>query len=286
MLMVILWAGSLASPAAAKSVRSSERCPPNQCPPLPPDGDGDGDKPSKGEPKKATFKLSLHGEQAFATSGDYVHEAEPYPGDYSYTCHNETSEDVSFATPQPLKVTVTRRRYSGHPRDYILWFAFGPGGPLQGLGFEESGWGDPTLEVEADVERHVVHTGPEVCFFHTVYGPEDCTRSGQGLDWWLALTGRPGLNPNAGGIELFDDPTRDQPDPFPDCPGALFPDMALSLDPWGSLLKSGAQVSPGKLFNPQVKRITISPSELKEDSSATYTERLSYTVSLKRVAKK
>ena len=145
--------------------------------------------------ERAKFKLSLNGEQKTTLL-------------QTGSCHEERSEQVSFATPRPQKVTLKTVRTGGLKH---LWFAFGPGGPR--------GLGEPTLRVEADVERRVALTGPEGCFAEPDQPPEqDCARAARGLDWWLHLS--PGADPSTGlvatdRIALFNDYGRDQSTPFP-----------------------------------------------------------------------
>jgi hypothetical protein len=185
--------------------------PPQACPPSPPEADSSS-KPKKFKPKPTKFKLSLTGEQTTSLSQDSASG-----------CHREESEHVSFATPRPLKVTVRERKEKGSKGLNWLWFAFGPGPGWSGVPPIWNEWGDPTLQVQADVERRIVAAGcPQ---------PLNCTRSSAGLDWWLVVRGSdPGYVPNR--IELYSDPTREQLDPFPDCPGRegldLFPVMVES----------------------------------------------------------
>lgn len=244
--------------------------------------------------EQAKFKLSMHGEQTSTWRTDEVGQ-NPYGPPYS--CHGEESEHVSFATPRPLRVTVKAVRIEAAV-DVVdtefLWFAFGPGGPR--------GLGDPTLKVQADVERRSARTGAQNCWVY-IDGPdgpdprENCARSAQELEWWLHLA--PGISPRTGlvasdRIALWNDYNRDQPDPFPDCSGGVFPHMALTHYPGGTDVTG--KVSPRELFDRDVKRITIRASDehIDEDSGdeygveyyENYTDRISYTVSLKRIGKK
>jgi hypothetical protein len=236
----------------------------------------------KKKAKEAKFKLSLQGEQAstWRSDGDWEHS-----WGERYSCHREESERVSFATPRPLKVTVKTPKKE-------IWFAFGPGGL--------NGWGDPTFQVQADVERRVVKTGPEDCFRASESHAEtlNCSPSARGLDWWLLIRGS---RVKKAIVPLSD--SRDQADPFPDCPAdeladtrKLFPEMLLvDWGPWSWERNFAAKVSPRKLFNRKVKRITLRASDEEIDDSIDWgqdnprvigTERLSYTVSLKRIANK
>jgi hypothetical protein len=223
----------------------------------------------------AKFKLTLHGTQSTPWSDDRVNEGTGTP------CHGEGNEQVSFATPHPLTVKVRTGKPDG-PK--YLWFGFRKGGP--------NGWGDPSLKVKADVQRTVTWAGD--CLIGSAI-PQSCARSANGLDWSLLLEGDPFEKSS---VELSEDFTLNQADPFPDCTSSglgfvEFPTMVFNgggpIDPGdvGGLVLG--HVNRQKLFNPHVKHLTITANDKFVDVSAPgdpsthrATANISYAISLKR----
>jgi hypothetical protein len=97
--------------------------------------------PAKKLPK-AKFELSVTGSQTTSFSKN-----EP-------NCVGSGREEVSFATPQPIKVTVVKVKAEGQTAPF---FNFGPVPP--------NGFGDPTFDVNAVVHRAQNWTATAECTF-------------------------------------------------------------------------------------------------------------------------
>jgi hypothetical protein len=208
---------------------------------------------------KAQFKLSVNGSQT-TTFG----KSEP-------SCAGSGKEEVSFATAQPIKVTVVRVKAHGQTAP---WFNFGAVPP--------NGFGDPTLDVNAVVHRTQNWTATEECTF---LGTGSCEATAP-VGWQLRIFGD-FIEANTVVIE---DAGRGE-DPFaegcrePEALGTYFPRL-LSYDEVAGVYVVKGPLSTKALFKKKGKKKLTSNGQgsqhidFFDENTDTRTD---WTVTLKRI---
>jgi hypothetical protein len=213
---------------------------------------------------RATFMATIRGEVEMTWKRDDYLEFE----DFGKDCEGTGIERVTFATPKPLKVKVTATSF---PRPPLYRF------PDRSHSFA----------VDARIERSATWTDNAGC-------PErqNCTGTAMSL-WWLKLLP---YTTTAQGEYLKADVSRNRADnvvdPFPDCKDRtpdigtppFFPEL-WNQDNSEEHIKIAVSPNRGKLFDPDVKRLSSQASGTWDsmDSIEGWRNFLSWKLTLRRV---
>jgi hypothetical protein len=211
------------------------------------------------KPPRAKFKLSVNGSQTTTFS-----KSEP-------DCVGSGQEQVSFATAQPIRVTVVRVKAEGKTAPF---FNFGP--------VPANGFGDPTFDVNAVVHRTQAWTATAGCTFE---GTGSCDATAE-AGWQLRIFGDFFENNTVviEDAESGEDPLS-QSCREPEALGTYFPRL-LSFDRVANEYLVKGPLKEKTLFRKKGKRKLISNghgSEHVDFFGETTDTSTSWTVELKRI---
>lgn len=208
---------------------------------------------------KAKFKLSVNGSQTTTFSNS------------DSKCAGSGSEDVTFATAQPIKVTV------------VLVKAHGQSGPAFNFGkVPSNGFGDPSFDVNAVVHRAQNWTATTGCTFEATGSCEATAQTGWELSIFASFEEANTIvieNAQSGGDDPLAESCR-----RPEALGTYFPQL-LSYDEVARRYLVIGSLSTRALFREGKKRLTSNANgsdhvDFFSESTDTTT---SWTVTLERI---